>query len=302
MRDFFAKLARVARAHCTVHLCGESGTGKELAARALHATSARSRAPFRAINCATLSPTLLESELFGHLRGAFTGAIRNQPGLFASADRGTLLLDEVTEIPLDLQGRLLRVLQEKTFVPVGGTDSIKVDVRLVSATNLSLPREIAEGRFRQDLGYRLRVVPLYLPPLRERSGDAVALFWHFVAEMNGHGLRRVTGVAARVLRAVERYSWPGNVRELRSAVEHAFAIGEGPVLDLDDLPAELTGEPVPLVGSLGAAGERPGRDGERERIVAALARSGGRKGAAAKELSMSRQTLWRKLYVHGLAG
>jgi transcriptional regulator with PAS, ATPase and Fis domain len=301
MRAFLDKVARVARADCTVLLCGETGSGKELVARALHAASERAQRPFRAVNCATLSPTLLESELFGHVRGAFTGAIRDHPGLFTRAHRGTLLLDEVTEIPREIQGRLLRVLQEKSFVPVGGTRPVDVDVRVVSATNRSLQREVAEGRFREDLSYRLRVVPLYLPPLRARTGDVTALFWHFVAEMNERGLRRVARVTPRALRAVERYRWPGNVRELHSVVEHAFAIGEGSTLDLDDLPPELAGTSPPGDWLAHApAGERPGED-ERARIVAALARQRGRKGAAAAELGMSRQTLWRKLYVHGLS-
>jgi transcriptional regulator with PAS, ATPase and Fis domain len=311
MRSFCDKLGRVAKADCTVHLHGETGTGKELAARALHAASARTRGPFLAVNCATFSLTLLESELFGHVRGAFTGAIRDHPGLFKRADGGTLLLDEVTEIPLEIQGRLLRVLQEKNFVPVGGTRPINVDVRIVSSTNRSLPREVAEGRFREDLGYRLRVVPLYLPPLRARSGDVTALFWHFLNEMNTRAPRRVERVTSRALRAIGRYRWPGNVRELHSVVEHAFAIGEGPTLDLDDLPAEVSGAPVPIAGpsasslpapALPASAEARTPSDERERILAALARHGGRKGAAAEELGVSRQTLWRKLYVYGLAG
>ncbi len=301
MQAFLAKVARVARADCTVLLCGETGSGKELVARALHAESARAAGPFHAVNCATLSPTLLESELFGHVRGAFTGAIRDHPGLFTRAHGGTLLLDEVTEIPLEIQGKLLRVLQEKSFVPVGATRPIDVDVRVISATNRSLHHEVQQGRFREDLSYRLRVVPLHLPPLRARTGDVTALFWHIVAEMNQRGLRRVEGVTRRALRAIERYSWPGNVRELRSVVEHAFAIGEGPTLDLDDLPAEVTGitpeagwfVPPPTTA-------RPRVD-ERERILAALARHGGRKGAAAAALGISRQTLWRKLYIYGIA-
>jgi two-component system response regulator AtoC len=313
MQAFCEKLGRVARVSCTVHLQGETGTGKELAARALHAASARARGPFLAVNCATFSPTLLESELFGHVRGAFTGAIRDHPGLFERAHGGTLLLDEVTEIPLEIQGRLLRVLQEKNFVPVGGTRPISVDVRIVSSTNRSLSREVAEGRFREDLAYRLRVVPLYIPPLRERSGDVEGLFWHFVEEMNARGPRRVEGVASRALQAIERYRWPGNVRELHSAVEHAFAVGEGPILDLDDLPGEIAGSPLPIdgaardldghaVASPAIASHGAPSAAERERILAALARHRGRKGAAAQELGMSRQTLWRKLYVHGLAG
>src|SRR5881296_3758208 len=188
MEALFVTLQRVARAHCTVLVGGETGTGKELVARAVHAESPRRKAPFQAVNCATFSPTLLESELFGHVRGAFTGAVRDREGLFALADHGSLFLDEIAEIPLELQGKLLRVMQEKTFIPVGATRAVTVDVRVISATNKGLRREVAGGRFRDDLSYRLRVVPLYLPPLRRRDGDVEALFWQFVSELNHQGM------------------------------------------------------------------------------------------------------------------
>jgi transcriptional regulator with PAS, ATPase and Fis domain len=292
MDAFFATLRRVARAHCTVLIGGETGTGKELVARAIHAESPRRRAPFRAVSCATFSPTLLESELFGHIRGAFTGAVRDRSGLFALADEGTLFLDEVAEIPLDLQGKLLRVMQEKTFVPVGGTRPVTVDVRVISATNKVLRQEVAEGRFREDLSYRMRVVPLHLPPLRQRQGDIDALFWHFLGEMSEQGLRRIDGVTRAAMDAIRSYPWPGNVRELRSAIEYAFVIGEGPILDVPDLIPELRGEAPAGQPSLSLA------ETERERIVAALARHKGRKAAAAADLGISRSTLWRRLYAH----
>ena len=294
MEALFTKLRRIARAHCTVLVGGETGTGKELVARAIHAESPRRRAPFQAVNCATFSPTLLESELFGHVHGAFTGAVRDRQGLFALANQGTLFLDEVAEIPLDLQGKLLRVMQEKTFVPVGGTRPVTVDVRVISATNKPLRREVVEGRFRDDLSYRLRVVPLYLPPLRRRDGDVEALFWQFVSELNHQGMRRIDGVTRTAMDAILAYPWPGNVRELRSAVEYAFVVGEGPTLDVEDLSPELRGEPTPgmPVGSLAEM--------ERGRILAALARHQGRKAAAAADLGISRTTLWRKLYAHRL--
>ena len=290
MEALFAKLRRVARAQCTVLVGGETGTGKELVARAIHAESPRRRAPFQAVNCATFSPTLLESELFGHVRGAFTGAVRDRQGLFALAHQGTLFLDEVAEIPLDLQGKLLRVMQEKTFVPVDATRPVTVDVRVISATNKPLRQEVDEGRFREDLSYRLRVVPLLLPPLRRREGDVEALFWHFVSQLNQQGMRRIEGVTRTAMDAILAYTWPGNVRELRSAVEYAFVVGEGPVLDV----ADLTPEPPPGISSGSLA------DIERGRILAALARHHGRKAAAAAELGISRTTLWRKLYAHRL--
>jgi len=294
MEALFVTLRRVARSHCTVLLSGETGVGKELVARAIHAESPRRRAPFQAVNCATFSPTLLESELFGHVRGAFTGAIRARAGLFSLAHRGTLLLDEVGEIPLDLQGKLLRVMQEKTFVPVGATQPVTVDVRVVSATNKVLRREVAEGRFREDLSYRLRVVPLHLPALRHRQGDVEALFWHFVNELNQQGLRRIEGVTKAALDAILSYWWPGNVRELRSVLEYAFVVGEGPVLDVPDLTPEVRAEPAPDGPSPLLA------DRERQRLLAALAKHNGRKGAAAAELGISRSTLWRRLYAHRL--
>ena len=224
-------IERAARADCTVLVQGETGTGKELAAHAIHALSPRGGGPFHARNCATLSPTLLESELFGHVRGAFTGAIHDKKGVFALANRGTLLLDEIAEASPEIQGRLLRVLQEKTFVPVGATTSQTVDVRLIAASNKSMVAEVAAGNFREDLSFRLRVVPLVMPPLRERTGDAEALFLHYVAVHNATSdLRTVERVTDDALAAVRAYHWPGNVRELQSAVEFAFVVGEGPVL------------------------------------------------------------------------
>ena len=290
----FATLRRVARADCTVLLGGETGTGKELVARAIHAESPRRKAPFQAVNCATFSPTLLESELFGHVHGAFTGAVRDREGLFVLADRGSLFLDEIAEIPLDLQGKLLRVMQEKTFIPVGATRPVTVNVRVISATNKILRQEVAAGRFREDLSYRLRVVPVYLPPLRERRGDIEALFWHFVDEMNGGGPRRIEGITRAAMDAIRSYSWPGNVRELRSAIEYAFVVGEGPILDVAHLPPEPRGQPPPGMSSVSLA------DTERDRMLAALTRHRGRRAAAAVELGISRSTLWRRLYAYRL--
>src|SRR5438094_5745704 len=294
MEALFATLRRVANAHCTVLVGGETGTGKELVARAIHLESPRRKAAFQAVNCATFSPTLLESELFGHVRGAFTGAVRDREGLFALANGGTLFLDEVAEIPLDVQGKLLRVMQEKNFMPVGATRPVTVDVRVSSATDKSLRREVAEGRFREDLSYRMRVVPISLPPLRDREGDIAALFWHFVDRMNRGGLRQIDGVTRAAMDAIRSYPWPGNVRELRSAVEYAFVVGEGPHLDVEDLTPELRGQTPPGVPSLSLA------DTERERMLRVLAKHKGRKAAAAADLGISRSTLWRRLYAYHL--
>lgn len=297
MQPVFRLIERVAQTDCTVLVRGETGSGKELVARAIHGLSARRQKPFLAINCATFSPTLLESELFGHVRGAFTGAVGDHIGLFKQADQGTLFLDEVAEIPLEIQARLLRVLEDQTFVPVGGVKAVTADVRVVSATHKALRREVAAGRFREDLMYRIRVVPLFLPPLRQRTGDIEALVWHFIDQFNEHGLRRVEAVSRAAMTALLQYAWPGNIRELRNVIEHAFVVGEGAVLDMPDLTPELRGEPPP--GEEPAAGQSL-QQMERERIVAALAKHGGRKAEAAKALGISRSTLWRKLYEHRL--
>jgi two-component system response regulator AtoC len=298
MAQILRRLPRVARTNSTVLVRGESGSGKELVARAIHALSPRQRQPFRALNCATLSPTLLESELFGHVRGAFTGAVRDHRGLFAEADGGTVFLDEVAEIPLDLQARLLRVVEDRTFVPVGGTKAVRVDVRLVSASNQALRRAVAEGRFRDDLRYRIRVVPLFLPPLRQRTGDVEGLLWHFVAHFEAQDLGHVAGITRGAMHALLSYPWPGNVRELRNVVEHAFVIGEDDVLDLDDLTPELRGEEPPEDAP---RLDLPVAQAERHRILRALERHNGRRTPAALELGISRTTLWHKLKEHHLA-
>ena len=298
MRDLFEVIGRVARTEASVLLRGETGTGKELVARALHELSPRAAEPFRAINCATLTGELLASELFGHVRGAFTGAVRDRPGLFSLADGGTLFLDEVAEIGSELQARLLRVLQERTYIPLGGSQPQHANVRILAATHKALRREVAEGRFRADLMYRIRVVPLFLPPLRERDQDTEALAWHFIELLNARGLRRITAIEPRALDAMLAYPWPGNVRELRNVVELAFAVGLGDMLGWDELPPELRGVPPPV--GLIERGEPSLLSLEREQILAALRTCRGRKGRAAEVLGMSRTTLWRKMREHGL--
>ncbi len=299
MLDFFELLTRVARTDSSVLIRGETGTGKELAARALHELSARAGRPFSALNCATLTPELLASELFGHVRGAFTGAIRDRRGLFAQADTGSIFLDEIAEMPLDIQSRLLRVLQDHTFVPLGGVDAITVDVRLVSATLRSLREEVRAGRFREDLMYRVRVVTLHLPRLADRDGDVEALTWHFIDQFNALGYRHVEGIDKKAMEALLAYPWPGNVRELRNNIEHAFAVGQGPVLEARELSLELRGLPPPASHSLSArANGEPAAavlSNEADRIRDALRRAGNKKGEAARLLGMSRSTLWRKM-------
>lgn len=297
MHDLFEIVRRVARTDTSVLVRGETGTGKELVARAMHDCSALAGKPFRALNCATLTPELLSSELFGHVKGAFTGAIRERRGLFQLAHGGTVFLDEVAELPLDLQARLLRVLQERTFVPLGGSEPVHVDVRIVSATHQSLREAVDQKRFRADLMYRLRVVPIFLPRLVERTGDVEALLWHFIEQFNAQGPRHITYVAPEALEAMLSYDWPGNIRELRNVVEYAFAVGDGEVLGLHDLTPEIRGEAPPSTG----VEPRTAMELERKQLIEALAAARGRRAEAAERLGMSRTTLWRKLREHGIA-
>ncbi|TNE88189.1 MAG: AAA family ATPase [Deltaproteobacteria bacterium] len=296
MHALFPLIERVARTDISLLIRGETGTGKELVARAVHELSQRNTGPYRAVNCATLTGELLASELFGHVRGAFTGAVRDRKGLFALANNGTLFLDEIAEIPLEIQPRLLRVLQSGEFTAVGATEPQRADVRLVAATHRALRREVAAGRFRADLMYRIRVRPLFIPPLRERRGDIEALTWHFVDTFNGR-FRQVDGIEEAAMQALVSYRWPGNVRELRNVIEGAFAFGEGDVLTLDELTPELRGEPPPAEP---VELEPTLADQERSRILSALAETGGKRAEAAEALGMSRTTLWRKIRELGL--
>jgi len=304
MKLLLADVVKVARAESSALVRGETGSGKELVATALHAESGRARGPFRALNCAALSPQLLESELFGHARGAFTGATRDYEGHFRLADGGTLFLDEVAELPLDLQAKLLRVLQEKSVLPVGARRAIAVDVRVVAATHRSLRAEVAAGRFRADLMYRLRVIPLFLPPLRERGQDIELLCTHFVASWNQRSARRVSRVAEGALRALRSYAWPGNVRELQNAIEYAFVMGSGSVITEADLPPEVRGDPAPVLSHESAQPKAGGGASsihpEADKLLRAIDQAGGNRERAAQHLGISRTTLWRKLRRYGV--
>lgn len=296
------QVERVGRRDVTVLVRGETGTGKELIARAVHAFSSRADGPFHAINCAALPPDLLESQLFGHVRGAFTGAIRDEPGHFRLADKGTIFLDEVAELSLPLQAKLLRVVQQQSVYPVGAREAVPVDVRVVSATHRALREEVEAGRFRADLMYRLRVVPLRIPPLRNRDGDVAMLARLFSDELCKHGDRQVEQIAPGAIAALAAYDWPGNVRELQNALEYAFAMGDGPVLTEADLPPEILGDTT-----AGWAGNAPQTEAatdklpkEARRILTALERAAGHRGRAAQSLGISRVTLWRKIKEYGL--
>ena len=293
MERLFEQIRRAGRTDTTVLVRGESGTGKELVAAALHAVGARSTRPFRAVNCATFTSEMLASELFGHVRGAFTGAVRDRKGLLTQADGGTLFLDEVAELPLELQARLLRVLQLQRFTPVGATEEQQVDVRIVSATNAALRQLVAEGAFREDLMYRLRVVVLYLPRLVDRTGDLEALTWHVIDRFNTRRGRQIHAISADAWDAMQAYAWPGNVRELLNNLESAFVLGEGPELTLDELAPEVRSPAV------GAASETL-EDLQRKAILEAFHATGGRRTEMAAMLGISRPTLYRRLKKLGL--
>lgn len=306
MKQCFRIIERVAAEDVTVLIRGETGAGKELVARALHELSPRRNGPLQAINCAALPPALLESELFGHVRGAFTGAVKDTPGHIQLADRGTLFLDEVAELPLELQAKLLRTLETRSVLPVGARKPIAVDVRIVSATHRSLRAEVEAGRFRPDLMYRLRVIPVFIPPLRERPGDVHLLTERFVEELSAHGRRHVDQIAPATFERLEAHAWPGNVRELRNVLAYAFAIGDGPVLMPGDLPPEIGAGLDARATSVQVPREdEPSRTSdtdspEARRILRALERAGGNRERAARILGISRVTLWRRMRSLGL--
>ncbi|MFH1136103.1 MAG: sigma 54-interacting transcriptional regulator [Pseudomonadota bacterium] len=302
MQKVFDLILRCAEVDSSVLVLGETGVGKELAARAIHAQSSRKEKPFVAVNCGALPETLLESELFGHVKGSFTGAVTSRPGLFREAEGGTLFLDEVGDLSPALQVKLLRALQEKEIRPVGGSQAFQVDVRVITATNRDLKTLVEQGRFRHDLYYRVAVIPLIIPPLRDRKEDILALAEHFIRK-HGKKLQKVGAALDRgAFRILQGYSWPGNIRELENCVEHALAMSRGAFLTAEDLPLGLLTAPTIPIPT--AATPRP-RSGnalaeEMEHIKEALRKTGGHRAQAARELGMSRTTLWRKMLLLGL--
>ncbi|MDJ0765619.1 MAG: sigma 54-interacting transcriptional regulator [Myxococcota bacterium] len=292
---------RVTPTDCTILICGETGTGKELLARAIHRESLRSRKPFVAVNCAAMSKELLESELFGHVQGAFTTAVRNREGRFQAADGGTIFLDEIGELPLSLQAKLLRVLQFKEFSAVGESRLRRVDVRIVAATNADLKQMVKEGTFRQDLYYRLNVVQLEIPPLRDRKQDVADLVSHFISKARAKYGKDVAAISDDALGYLKGHSWPGNVRELENAVEHAVLMCLGEVIQRDDLPpvdaiddGEITDFIRPLTDE-GIDLQLTLRKIEALYIQQALSQTAGNKNQAANLLGLNRTTLVEKL-------
>src|SRR5213593_3988612 len=293
LRELIGKLARSEAATILIH--GESGTGKELVARGLHYESARRNSPFMEVNCAAITETLFESELFGHEKGAFTDAKSTKKGLMELADGGTLFLDEVGEIPLASQAKLLRCLQERTFKRVGGTRDLKVDVRVIAATNRLLEVMVKEGKFREDLFYRLNVIPLTIPPLRERKEDILPLARHFLAEANSTFHKAVKKLATETETLLLAYGWPGNVRELKNLIERLVILSTGDTIEADQLPLPFAGATDGPLAEEMSREPRTLEAVERAYILKVLRQVNGNKSEAAKILGITRQTLRKKL-------
>jgi transcriptional regulator with GAF, ATPase, and Fis domain len=302
-------ILKVAPTGHTVLILGESGTGKELVAREIHRNSPRAERPFLAINCAALTETLLESELFGHEKGAFTDAHQQKKGLFERAHQSTLFLDEIGDTSLAMQVKILRVLQEREFLRVGGTEALKTDVRIIAATNKNLEQSVREGKFREDLFYRLNVIPIHCPPLREREADIDTLAYHFMRKAALVSGRRVEKISPAALQALRNYSWPGNIRQLEWAMERAVVLGETECVELRDLPPEVL-QPAPAVAA--APAQAPGEalgpiipegsweEHEKAKIFEALQRSNWNITRAAQLLGMSFRTLQYRLEKFGI--
>ena len=312
MQDVFKIIEKVADTPSTVLITGESGTGKELVATALHAGSSRRNKAIIRVNCAAIPKDLMESELFGYERGAFTGAVTSKPGRFELADSGTLFLDEIAEIPVEMQVKLLRALQESEFERVGGIKTLKVDVRLIAATNRDLKKEIAEGRFREELFYRLNVVPITLPPLRDRVADIPELVAHFIEKYNRKLSKKVQSLEPDAMEILQEYGWPGNIRELENMMERMILFSEGPVILAKDLPEPLKEADtvkVPLQLSAAPSGgdasmkdivKQAAAELERDLIAKALEETSGNVTQAAKKLKISRKSLQTKMKEFGL--
>jgi two-component system, NtrC family, response regulator AtoC len=304
MREVFEMVQQVAPTRATVLVLGESGTGKELIAKVIHQLSPRARQPLVTVHCAALASSLLESELFGHEKGAFTGAHERRIGRFEQAQGGTLFLDEIGEIDATLQVKLLRFLGERTFERVGSNRTLTADLRLIAATNKNLEELVKAGTFREDLYFRLKVVEVLLPPLRERTEDIPLLAQAFLKEFAEENSKNVTGFTGEAMELLQRYAWPGNVRELRTAVEHAVVLCRGDKITLRDLPASIRNykPPAPAAEAVIARGDLTLKEAEKELVQRALKDTSGNRTLAAKRLGMSRRTLHRKLHEFHIEG
>jgi transcriptional regulator with PAS, ATPase and Fis domain len=297
MQEVFAMIKKVAVVDCNVLIQGESGTGKELVARSIHALSPRNRHPFVSFNCGGFTEELISNELFGHEKGAFTGAVATKIGLFETAAAGTVFLDEIGEMPQSMQVKLLHVIQEKRILRVGGTRSIDLDIRLIAASNKNIKKAVAAGSFREDLFYRLNVVTLYLPKLAERKEDLPLLISYFIEKYSRSFGKKISRIADRAMDILMNYNFPGNVRELENIIERAVALSEGEVIELKDLPPDMQklefrtfeGEGLLTLEEI-----------EKQHIARVLAKTGHNKSLSARILNLPRTTLWRKMKHHGL--
>ena len=302
IQQIFELIETLGDTDCTVLIEGESGTGKELVARAIHHESARRNRPFVKVNCSAIVEGLFESELFGHVKGAFTGAIKDKIGKFELADGGTIFLDEIGEMPMALQSKLLRVIQDKEFEKVGDTKTVKVDVRVIAATNRNLKDEIKTSNFREDLYYRLCIIPIKMPPLRERKEDIPLLVNHFMEKcsLKISNKQKINEITSAALSALIDYNWPGNIRELENAIEHAYIRSKTNRIENEALPRSITGSGLKEIEST-IAGEVKGEEMEKLQIKALLEKYSGNKTRIAKDLGLSRTTLWRRFKKHNLS-
>jgi PAS domain S-box-containing protein len=300
MRRVFDMLPLVANSNSTVLIEGESGTGKELIARAIHNLGPRKSGPFVALNCAAVPDSLIESELFGYKKGAFTDAKQDKPGRFALAEGGTLLLDEIGELSSQMQAKLLRALEEKEYEPLGSTQTVKADVRVIASTNRDLAEDVARRAFRQDLYYRLNVVRIELPPLRKRKEDIVLLVQHFIERFNTLQGRRVANCSERVMSALMRYPFPGNIRELENAIEYAFVVCIDSIIQIDDLPQHIL-KYIGAEGKKQTAAKLPLESAAMQTIISALEKNDFNRTKTARDLGVSRNTLWRKMRKYGIS-
>ena len=301
MLGIFSRIQQIAPTNAFVLLQGESGTGKTQLARLLHKMSNRAKQPFVEVNCAAIPETLIESELFGHIKGAFTGAVQDRPGRFQAAHKGTLFLDEISELPLNLQAKLLKVLQDQQFEMVGSDKSIEVDVRIISATNTNLRDAVDNGKFRADLYYRLAVIPLNVPPLRERPGDIPLLIKHFCQQLSVRGYPTDIQCNSNAMKMMMDYPWPGNVRELANAVEHGIVCAENKVVTPNSLPQDIRSYSGSNLSALRTQERTSDEEEQRQQILQALEQAKGSRAVAATLLGVDRTTLWRRMQKLGIS-
>ena len=302
MQGIYQVIEKVAGSDSTVLISGESGTGKELVANAIHELGKRNNGPFVKINCAALNELIIESELFGHRKGAFTGAYRHRKGLFETAGGGDIFLDEIGDIPLTTQAKLLRVLETKQFIRIGGNRPIDVDIRIITATNRNLAERVTRGLFREDLFYRINIFPVHLPPLRERKDDIALLVNAFIHELQSDTQKRITGVSPEVMDIFMRHHWPGNIRELKSALEYAFLVAESGLIEIQHLPSQLRSALKTETAPPGISADSSAAVGleEKAQLIEALRKAGGNQSRAAGILGVHRMTVFNRMRKYGI--